>query len=252
MCLIAFALNQHPRYRLVLAANRDEFHARPSAAADFHEDAPQVFGGRDLQAGGSWLLATRAGRVLAVTNVRTGAPESGLRSRGDLVRRAASASDLHDELSSLQAHAHDFGRYNLLAFEPNGLWYAGSHPEVRMRAVELGVHALSNADLNTPWPKALQLRARMVDWIETGTDDVAPLFDALADPRLAADDELPQTGVPMDWERRLSAAFIVGEPYGTRASTVVLVADDHVRFIERRFGPMGVALGGTDQSFERR
>jgi uncharacterized protein with NRDE domain len=251
MCLIAFALNLHPRYRLVLAANRDEFHARPSDAADFHADAPQLFGGRDLQAGGSWLLAARNGRVAAVTNVRTGQPESGLRSRGELVRRAAVADPLHDELQFLQATAAHYGRFNLLAYDGARLWYAGNHPEARVCAVDDGVHALSNAALNTPWPKTQRLHAVMSAWLADDAEDIAPLFAALADPRTAADADLPQTGVPLDWERRLSAAFIVGADYGTRASSVVLVADDHVRFIERRFGPHGSALGETDRIIER-
>lgn len=252
MCLIAFALNSHPRYRLVLAANRDEFHARPSAAADFHDDAPALFGGRDLQAGGSWLLATRSGQVAAVTNVRTGQPESGLRSRGELVRRAAAAEPLHAELQRLHESSAHYGRFNLLACDGARLWYAGNHPDAQLNVIDDGVHALSNAALDTPWPKTRRLCAVMHDWIDHGGEDLAPLFAALADPRIAADQELPRTGVTLDWERRLSAAFIVGADYGTRASTVVLVADDHVRFVERRFGAYGIALGDTDRIIERR
>lgn len=252
MCLIAFALHVHPRYRLVLAANRDEFHARPSAAAAFHEDAPDVFGGRDLQAGGSWLLASASGRVLAVTNVRTGQPESGRRSRGELVHRGVRLDPLQAELQRVHAEAADYGRFNLLAHERGRLWYAANHPEARLHPVDAGVHTLSNAALDTQWPKTLRLQAVLSEWVGRGDDEVAPLFDALADPRIAADEDLPGTGVPLEWERRLSAAFIVGDDYGTRASSIVLVADDHVRFIERRFGPAGVALGQSDVRIEAR
>lgn len=251
MCLIAVALHAHPRYTFVLAANRDEFHARPSAAADFHEDAPDVFGGRDLQAGGSWLLATRGGRVLAVTNVRTGQPDSGRRSRGELVHRGARVDPLPAELQRVHAEAAEYGRFNLLAFEQGRLWYAGNHPEARLLEVGAGVHTLSNAALDTPWPKTQRLQAALSAWIARGDDEVALLFDALADSRTAADEELPNTGVPLEWERRLSAAFITGGDYGTRASSIVLVADDHVRFIERRYGRQGSALGATDQRIER-
>jgi uncharacterized protein with NRDE domain len=247
MCLIAVALNAHPRYRLVLAANRDEFHARASAAADFHDDAPNLFGGRDLQAGGSWLLASRTGQVAAVTNVRTGEPESHLRSRGELVRRAAAAEPLHHELRRLHEGASHYGRFNLLAFDGARLWYVGNHPETQLRAIDDGVHALSNAALDTPWPKTRRLHASMQDWIARGDDDLAPLFAALADPQTAPDQDLPSTGVPIDWERRLSATFIIGSDYGTRASTVVLVGADHVRFVERRFGPHGAVLGETER-----
>ncbi len=114
------------------------------------------------------------------------------------------------------------------------------------------MHTLSNAALDTPWPKTRRLQAVLSEWLERGDDEVAPLFDALADPRMAADQDLPSTGVPLEWERRLSAAFITGDDYGTRASSIVLVADDHIRFIERRFGPAGVALGETDEVLERR
>lgn len=251
MCLIAFALQVHPRYRLVLAANRDELHARPSAAAQFHVDAPQLFGGRDLQAGGSWLLASAAGRVAAVTNVRSGMPESGLRSRGELVRRGVAVEPLLAELQRVHETAADYGRFNLLAYEAGRLWYAGNHPEARLHQVDAGVHTLSNAALDTPWPKTRRLQAVLSAWLGRGDDAVTPLFDALADPRIAADEDLPSTGVPLEWERRLSAAFITGTDYGTRASSIVLVADDHIRFIERRFGPAGVALGETDETFER-
>lgn len=251
MCLIAFALNRHPRYRLVLAANRDEFHARPSSAADFLADAPQLFGGRDLQAGGSWLLAGRNGRVAAVTNVRTGDPESGLRSRGELVFRAAIADSLPDELHSLQATAGQYGRFNLLAYDGTRLWYAGNHPEARVIAVGDGVHTLSNAALDTPWPKTRRLHAEMDAWIARKADDPEALLRALANPEPAEDHELPHTGVPWAWERRLSAAFIAGADYGTRASSIVLVGDDQIRFVERRFGPHGQALAGVDRLFER-
>lgn len=251
MCLIAFALNAHPCYRLILAANRDEFHARESAAAQFQADAPELFGGRDLRAGGSWLLASRKGQVAAVTNVRNGQPESGLRSRGELVRRAVAAQGLHPELQRIRDTSADFGRFNLLAFDGARLWYTGNHPEARLHEVGAGVHTLSNAALDTPWPKTLRLHAAMTQWLAAAGDDPAPLLAALADPQIAPDSELPHTGVPLEWERRLSAAFITGDDYGTRASSIVLVADDHIRFIERRFGPAGVALGETDERVER-
>jgi uncharacterized protein with NRDE domain len=251
MCLIAVALDVHPRYRFVLAANRDEFHARPSAPADFHDDASDVFGGRDLQAGGSWLLASRAGRVLAVTNVRTGQPESGRRSRGELVHLGVRAHSLESELRRVHDQASEYGRFNLLAYEQGQLWYSGNHPESRLLAVAAGVHTLSNAALDTAWPKTRRLHSVVSAWVARGDEDVAPLFDALADARIARDEDLPSTGVPLEWERRLSAAFIVGGDYGTRASSIVLVADDHIRFIERRFGRQGSTLGVTDQHIAR-
>jgi len=110
---------------------------------------------------------------------------------------------------------------------------------------------LSNAALDTPWPKTQRLGAVLTQWLAAGDDDPAPLLEALRDPRRYADAELPSTGIPLDWERRLSAAFIVGSEYGTRASSVVLVGDDHIRFIEHRFGPQGITLGEVDQTLPR-
>jgi uncharacterized protein with NRDE domain len=245
MCLIAFALNAHPRYRFVLAANRDEFHARPTAAAAFHDDGDRVFGGRDLQAGGSWLLASRAGRIAAVTNVRTGLPEQAARSRGALVRDSLDGDA--DLATQWRESASAFGRYNLLCYADGQASYASNHPGFRAQTIEAGVHSLSNAALDTPWPKTLRLRQVLQHWVAGDNDDIEPLLRALADPSIAPDHELPDTGVGMALERRLSAAFIVGEQYGTRASSIVLVDDTGIRFVERSFGPNGSVLGTVDQ-----
>ena len=260
MCLIAVAVDAHPRWRFVLAGNRDEFHARPTAPADFLDAGERSFGGRDLQAGGGWLQVDRAGRVAAVTNVRRGPREAAARSRGDVVadfvRGVASAADY---LEALHPVAGEFGRFNLLLWDGAG-HYAGNHPDAHARRLPPGVHALSNADLDTPWPKTEALRAAMREWVargdrhtpREGADLLEPLFVALANPAQAPDADLPDTGVGLDWERRLSAAFIVGGDYGTRASTVVLVGDDGLWFEERRFGPEGVPAGRTARWIARR
>ncbi len=248
MCLIAFALHTHPRYALVLAANRDEFHARPTASAAFHDDHAGLFGGRDLQAGGGWLLASTPGRITAVTNVRTGQPEQAPRSRGELVRSIARSNfDLGNDINGIAARAADFGRFNLFAYQRGQGFYSSNYPGFVAQEVAFGVHTLSNAALDTPWPKTQRLRSAVQSFVERDDDDPSVLFDALANREIAEDGELPSTGVPLDWERRLSAAFIDGDQYGTRASTVVLVDAQQIRFIERSFGPQGVLLGEIDQ-----
>jgi uncharacterized protein with NRDE domain len=249
MCLIAVAVDAHPRWRFVLAGNRDEFHARPTAAAGFLDPEEATYGGRDLQAGGGWLQVARDGRVAAVTNVRLGRAESSPRSRGALVADfVAGTATASAYLEALQPHVSAFGRFNLLLWDGTA-HYASNHPAHRARVLVPGVHAVSNADLDTPWPKTEALRGAMARWLSTadrrtpreGGDLLEPLFAALADPREAPDAALPDTGVGLEWERRLSASFIRGEAYGTRASTVVLVGDDGLWFEERSFGPGGTA-----------
>lgn len=247
MCLIAFTWNAHPRWRLLLAGNRDEFHARPSAALARWDDAP-VIGGRDLQAGGSWLGTTDGGRCCVVTNVRDpDDPQLGV-SRGMLVTDyLGGRDDAAVHARELLRTAADYRPFNLLSFDARHAFYLGNRPQPRSQAVSAGVHGLSNADFNTPWPKTRALMQRLQDWIDAGgDDDFTELFDALADRRVAPDAQLPDTGVGPERERWLSSAFIVGKDYGTRASTIVAIGHDgHGMIVERRFGPNGVFDGET-------
>jgi uncharacterized protein with NRDE domain len=241
MCLIAFAWDAHPRWRLLLAGNRDEMHARPSAALARWDDLP-IVGGRDLQAGGTWLGVTDTGRCCVVTNVRDPSdPQLGV-SRGMLATDyLAGAADAATHATQLLASAATFRPFNLLTFDGCDGFYLGNRPQPRAQPITPGVHGLSNADFNTPWPKTRKLMERVQRWIDDGGDDgFEPLFEALADEQPAPDAELPQTGVGLERERLLSAAFIRGEHYGTRASTVVAI-DRHGSgvIVERRYGPNG-------------
>lgn len=247
MCLIAFGWNVHPHWRLLLAGNRDEFHARPSAPLARWDDAP-IIGGRDLQAGGTWLGVTDAGRCCVVTNVRDPRdPQLGV-SRGMLATDYLGGSaDAKVHAQQLLRSAADYRPFNLLTFDAHDAFYLGNRPEPRAQAIVPGVHGLSNADFNTPWPKTRALMRCLQDWIDGGgEDDFALLFAALADERVAADAQLPDTGVGLERERWLSSAFIRGEHYGTRASTVVAIGHDGSGVIvERRFGPNGPFEGET-------
>lgn len=251
MCLIAFHCGDHPRFRFALAANRDEFHARASAPAALRDDLPgTVIGGRDQVAGGSWLLTAADGRLAAVTNVRTGRRDSLPHSRGALVDRFLRArSGAAGFADSLRDEAAGYGPFNLLLWDGAQAWHVGNHPQFHAAPVAPGAHALSNGSLDAPWPKSRMLGAALADWLASpaaalDTPDVDPLFAALADRRVAPDAELPATGVPLDWERHLSAAFIVGDDYGTRCSSVVLFDRvGRLHFEERRFGPGGIAEG---------
>jgi uncharacterized protein with NRDE domain len=252
MCLIAVAWRAHPRFELALIANRDEFHARPAAPAGFDAEFPDVYGGRDLQAGGSWLLASTRGRLAAVTNVRAGRDAGAApRSRGELVRAFASGTDSAIGFTSaLAPTAAGYGRFNLLLWDGDRLEFASNHPAFVRLPVTPGVHAMSNGAFDAPWPKSGHATRALAAWLASpaATGDIdaatlAPLFEALADTTPAPDMALPDTGVGLELERALSPPFVRGERYGTRCSTVVLVAGTGVVFAERRFGPDGQPSG---------
>lgn len=255
MCLIALAWRCHSRYDLVLLANRDEAHARPAAAAAEWHDARGVFGGRDLEKGGAWLLAADSGRWAAVTNVRRGrTSEDAPRSRGDLVadfvRGGESCAGF---LARLENAAAEYGRFNLLLGAGDEAFYASNVPAFRQRRLLPGVHAVSNADLDTVWPKTRQAQAALVDWLHTEATsddaDVEPLLLALADTRLAPDEDLPDTGVGLALERQLSAAFVRLPGYGTRASSLLLAGRGRGRLVERRFDGEGSVSGQSELAF---
>lgn len=247
MCLIAFALNAHPRYRLIVAANRDEFHHRPTEAAHWWPDAPGLFGGRDLQQGGTWMACTRAGRWAAVTNVRRMVPPNpAAPSRGALVAdylRGTHAPAAAAE--RLLPEAPRYAGFNLLLGDGSRCAYLGSEAQPPTRELADGLHAVSNASLDTPWPKLLRLRQALAGWCASANTRHDALFEALADETPVADNELPDTGVGLAHERFLATPFIRSPTYGTRASTLLTIGDDGIVFHERRFGANGVALGET-------
>jgi len=253
VCLAVIALEAHPRYALVLAANRDEFHAREAAAAAWGDAPPfaGILAGRDLAAGGTWLGVRRSGRWAFVTNVREGGVRDMTRaSRGELVPRVLNTEeDARTTLARLADEGERYNGFNLVAGDLHvARWM--SNRTARHRDLDPGVHGLSNAFLDTPWPKVVRTRERMAAWCGEGTDDLEPLFAALADRTQAPDKDLPETGVTRDWERTLSSPFIVGERYGTRCSTVLAVArNGGARFVERSFAPDGRMTGVVDETF---
>lgn len=247
MCLIAFAWQVHPRWRLLLAGNRDEFHARPSLPLARWAQPP-ILAGKDLEAGGTWLGVTDDGRCSVVTNVRDPRDPQHGRSRGLLaLDYLAGPADAVAHANTLLETAAAYRPFNLLTFDTQNAFYLGNRPDSRVQAITPGVHGLSNADFNTPWPKTRALMRRLQDWTEGGEpDDFAPLFAALAYTHVYPDSELPDTGVGLERERWLSSAFIRSEAYGTRASTVVAIGyDGRGVVVERRFGPMGRTDGET-------
>jgi uncharacterized protein with NRDE domain len=252
MCLIGIAFRAHPKHELVLAANRDEFHDRPSAAAAPWAEQPHIFGGRDLRQKGSWLAVSTAGRLAAVTNVRRMVPpDPSAPSRGRLVseflQSGASAAEFARELA---AQAENYSGFNLLLYDGAELRYLTNAPEFRDEAVTPGIHAVSNATLDTPWPKARRLQQALGSWAADKWESFTPLFKALADRAPGADAELPNTGVGKQLEKMLSAPFIVSPNYGTRCSTVVALGGGKIDFAERRFDRGGLDAGKTDRQLD--
>lgn len=241
MCLILLAWETHPRWRLVAAANRDEFHARPTAPADWWPaPATHVLAGRDLQAGGTWLGVTRGGRFAAITNVRepqrymVGAPSRGHLVGNFLLSRAPSLA----YLAMLMPTAGAFNGFNLLVMDGTTLGYFSNRGQ-GMRTLPPGVYGVSNHLLDTPWPKVTRGKDDLRAALALEDDDAleARLFEALARRDPAPEAELPETGVGAERERALSSAFIVTPEYGTRSSTVLLVGrDGEVRMTERTTG----------------
>lgn len=252
MCLLILAHRVHPAWRLVVAANRDELHARVTAPAGWWDDHPEVLGGRDLEAGGTWLGVTRGGRFAALTNVREpGSMHRGPRSRGGLVRDfLAGAASPGAFLADLVPWGGDFPGFNLVVGDAGELWH-WSNRGPAPRRLSPGVHGLSNAGLDTPWPKVVRARAALGELLGGGRLD-PPVTGAaeelalsiLADRHAAPDEALPDTGVGLELERLLAPAFIVSPVYGTRSSTLLLIGcDGSIHFVERSFDPGGSASG---------
>jgi uncharacterized protein with NRDE domain len=243
MCLALVALDAHPKYRCVIAANRDEFHVRAAEPAHWWDEG--VLAGRDLVAGGTWFGVTRTGRWALITNFREGIPRDPYApSRGELVTRV-----LRETASPLRSSAGllpDGGRYhgfNLLLGTENDTAFASNRASGAL-GLGAGIHGLSNHLLDTPWPKLLRSKARMTAWLDDEDPAIETGFALLADREPAADTHLPATGVPAQWERLLSSPFIVSPEYGTRSSTLLLIAQDNgASFIERSFDAAGRLAG---------
>jgi uncharacterized protein with NRDE domain len=242
MCLIVFAWQTVPGLPLLAAANRDEFYARPALAADWWPDHPQVYAGRDLQAGGTWLGISREGRFAALTNIR--APQYIGReapSRGALVSNFLTGSDRPaDYVAALAGDAAHFNGFNLLVGDKDELvWYTNGDTDDARNGKPLapGIYGLSNAMLDTSWPKVVRTKAQLCSLVCQGAPAEA-YFDMLTDSTPAGDCRLPKTGMPIEWERLLSPVFIASPAYGTRCSTLVeLRSDGSARLTERLTGP---------------
>jgi uncharacterized protein with NRDE domain len=235
MCLILFAYQWHADYPLIAIANRDEYYARPSRDAHWWEDT-DIFAGRDLEAGGTWLGVNRRGHFAAVTNVREpGGMQAGKRTRGELTRDFLKRNDDAEVyLQQLAQHDQDYAGFNLLLGDVTGMWFY-SNRESQIRRIEAGVYGVSNGRFDEPWPKLESGREELETMLNSGIEH-DQLMEILTDHRIAEDHELPSTGVALDIERLLSSRFIRSAEYGTRACSVVTIdRTQRIEFSEQNY-----------------
>lgn len=239
MCLILFSYKVHPQYPLIVAANRDEFFKRPTASSHYWTDEPSILAGRDLEKMGTWMGVTTSGRFAALTNYRDPFENvEGKQTRGELVKNALTYSgDLDMYLRIVRKEGEQYPGFNLIAGDNNGLYYF-SNREGKIQELEPGVYGLSNHLLNTSWPKVEVGKKELAKVIGNNDDQmVHDLFAILKNSQSYPDNQLPSTGVSLEMERMLSPLFIKGVDYGTRSSTVMLMSDFDVRYIERVYQP---------------
>ncbi len=240
MCMVLWAHNCHPEYKLVVAANRDEFYQRPTLPASFWSDNPHLLGGKDILHGGTWMGITTTGRFSTLTNYRDPSNHNPhALSRGHLVQNYLESSlapvSYMEKLIDIK---EDFNGFNLLAGTLDDLYYF-SNLEKRVRKVEKGCHGLSNSLLDVPWPKVSRGLRALEAGLNNRDINVEQLFEIMADKYMPPDHELPETGVSLELERLLAPAFVKMKDYGTRSTTVILVdRNNYVQFRERSFVPL--------------
>ena len=249
MCLVVFAWKSHPDYKLILAANRDEFHGRPSQEAHWWPDLPEVLAGRDLQAGGTWLATSRSGRFATVTNYREQQrTRAGLRSRGEIATRFVSTDvDAMTFVSSIAGES--YAGVSVIAADRGKICYMSNRGDEPI-SLAPGVYGLSNASLDTPWSKLIRAKEALTALIESDNVNTTGLLRLLGDKTPAASAEVDGSELPFKLARALTAPFIVSDSFGTRCSTILLFANDgRIEFFERRFDPGGAASGDSNFSF---
>ncbi len=241
MCLISFAWKHHPLYKLILVANRDEFYDRPTAPLGYWHDRPEILGGRDLKEGGTWMGMHRSGRFTAVTNHRDIANLKAVApSRGKLTTDFLSGSVSSQEFfDSIKSDLKKYNGFNLLTMENEGLFYF-NNIEPELKEISPGIYGLSNSVLDTPWPKVQKVKALFSSSIAREKIDAEEMLAWMCDGEVAADDLLPDTGVGLELERKLSAMCINTDNYGTGCTTLVTISySGEVHYIERTYARGG-------------
>jgi uncharacterized protein with NRDE domain len=245
MCLVVFAWQAHPQYRLILAGNRDESHHRPTQDAHWWPDNESILAGRDLQAGGTWLAMSKSGRFATVTNFHERQGRRAMfESRGTLVTDFVAGSQSLGEFESSISNT-DYAGFSLLVCDGESMFYLSNRDDMEAY-VAPGIYGLSNASLDTPWSKVVRAKACLESLIENDAVNDTELLRLLSDRTPAAADDIAADDLPFEIARALTAPFIMAPEYGTRSSTTVLWGnDDVVEFSERRFDPAGRTTGDS-------
>ena len=241
MCLLSFQWQPHSTTPLTLVANRDEFHQRPAAPAQFWPDQPHILAGKDLSGGGTWLGVTKAGYFAALTNVRQlPAPYSGSISRGQLVLDyLIEQSNPQDYLERIHQHANQYDGFNLIVGNRQQCWYYSNRHHGGPVSLPAGLYGLSNAALDTPWRKLDAAKNCLQNWLDQPDPQAKLLHGLLQDRSTYPQALLPDTGIGQPWETLLSSAFIVSDAYGTRASTGLQVRENSIHFQEASYDTTG-------------
>ena len=247
MCLILFGYRVDASRPLIVAANRDEFHGRAATPANFWADNDVILAGRDERAGGTWLGCTRTGRFAALTNFSTPEDPDNPKSRGGLVHGFLAGTDTAEHYAH-HLHGADYAGYNLLLFDGEDLVCTSNRGTTEV--LTPGYYGLSNAELGARWPKCIQGAKNLERWVDAGFEH-EDLVAMLRDEHVPADDELPQRGRPIEMERRVAPSFIMGDEYGTRATTVIELGLERISFSEQSYAALGVATGSVRYEVER-
>ena len=252
MCLLTFAWKTHPEYKLIFASNRDEFYKRNTAPAQYWDNAPNVLAGKDLEAGGTWMGIHRNGRFTALTNyrdienIKSQAPSRGMLTLDYLQGTNAPQTYLEGIFSNIDA----YNGFNLLTGTPEELYYLSNY-EHKIRKLEPGIYGLSNALLDSDWFKVNRLKTKFTDIIEQADFSTQTLLDTLQDTTKPQDNQVQQTGLPMDRERMLSSVFIESPNYGTCSSAIILMDyNNQVSFVERVYNTSNGSVKEQNISFE--
>lgn len=252
MCILFFAIKQHPKYPVIICANRDEFHQRPTNSMHWWSDSkqyPNILAGKDMQAGGTWLGINKSGRFSALTNFRQ--PESQddtKKSRGELVLQALTSND-KQTAEQLKKSTLDYNGYNLVFGQLNNLSCFDNISQ-KLQPLSSGFHALCNGALDDIWPKMALGQHQLTEVITSTSLDVSRLFSIMNNNEQANIQHLPNTGLPLDWEKLLSSIFIVSPEYGTRTTNIILQDNDgNITVYDRSYNEKGQCVAEQNFSF---